>query len=180
MHPSALAALPLCDSSVPRLPGCRPQCPGSGPRPGDAAIVVSVRMRPAFISYTLGASVAWVCLTVDSKTGDDPMLAVELLGAAVLAIWISVGFRKVLIGRRLARVLDSRSVCDPRVGVPCRTKPQWRLAGFSCSAQSDLRSTSVTSSSRRSMLTNYMRFCSMRSTIDGRSRRSARPHSKPG
>lgn len=77
-------------------------------------------MRPAFILATLGASVAWVCLTVDSKTGDDPMLAVELLGAAVLAIWISVGFRKVLIGRRLARVLDSRSVCDSPRGVPCR------------------------------------------------------------
>jgi hypothetical protein len=57
---------------------------------------------------------------VDSKTGDDPILAVELFGGAVLATWISVGLRKIVIGRRLARVLDSRSVRDSPGGVPCR------------------------------------------------------------
>ncbi len=64
-------------------------------------------------------AVAGSCLLLDRLAGGDPMLAVEIVGGAVVAAWFSALVRSIRLSRLLAAELGRRSRKEIIKGIRC-------------------------------------------------------------
>ena len=73
------------------------------------------------LAVAIGAAAA--CVALGALVGGDPMLGVELAGAALGGLWVGFVVRDLVGMRRVAEVLaaDAREAC--LFGVPCRVTP---------------------------------------------------------
>jgi hypothetical protein len=63
------------------------------------------------------------CLMLGALVGGDPMLAVELVGGVLVALWIALLTRDVVASHQLASMLSVDAQDMALFGVPCRVTP---------------------------------------------------------
>ena len=63
------------------------------------------------------------CLTVGALVGGDPLLAIELAGAALVVLWAALVAWDIAVSHRLAKALSVRAHDTTLVGVQCRVTP---------------------------------------------------------
>ncbi|OGN86688.1 MAG: hypothetical protein A2X23_04875 [Chloroflexi bacterium GWC2_73_18] len=78
------------------------------------------RSHPRLVMVVLGGAIAAYCAIAGQLSRGDPMVALELAGAAMLAAWAVLLARIVWRGRRLARALGARCRDRSLAGVACR------------------------------------------------------------
>lgn len=78
------------------------------------------RSHPGQVMAALGGAIAAYCAVAGRLSRGDPMVALELAGAVLLAAWTLVVARTVWRSRRLARALEARCHDGSVAGVACR------------------------------------------------------------
>ncbi len=75
----------------------------------------------AFVAVAFGP-IAW-CAAFGGIVGGDPMLAIEIGGAAMAALWAVLVMRELIASGRLARALATDARPTILFGVPCHVTP---------------------------------------------------------
>lgn len=77
----------------------------------------------------LAGPVGW-CLAVGALVGGDPMLAIELVGGTLVAVWATLAAQDLRVSQRLAKVLSIRADATTLFGVPCHVSPELGTDAF--------------------------------------------------